>query len=154
MVALEAGDKQLTGGDIAEHDAGIALVRVHRADIVVLALVEHTGFHDGTGGDDADDIALDKPLGGFGILGLLADCDLVALLDQSGDVALGGMEGYAAHRRALLLSAVAAREGELQLLGSELGVVEKHLIEIAETEEQDAVLVLLFDLKILLHHRR
>ena len=79
VVALEPGHKELACGDIAKDDADVAFVGVHGADIVVLTLVEHRGFHHGAGGDDTDDVALDEPLGCLGILGLFTDRDLVAL---------------------------------------------------------------------------
>ena len=45
------------------------------------------------------------------------------------------MERYAAHGRTLLLTAVASRQGQLQLLRGELRVVVEHLVEISEAEE-------------------
>ena len=62
----------------------------------------------------------------------------------------------AAHRRLLLggLAAVARGENEIQLARGELCVLVEHLVEVAETEKEDGILILLLDLKILAHHRR
>ena len=126
---------------------------IQTADVVVFALLEHALLHHGAGRDDADNIALYQALGGLGVLGLLTDGDLVALGDQPGDIALAAVERHAAHRRTLLLSAISAGKCELQLTRCDFCVLVEHLIKIAQTIEQNAVLVLLFDLKILLHHR-
>ena len=63
------------------------------------------------------------------------------------------MERNAAHRRALCLSAVTAGQRQLQFPRGQFGIVKKHLIEIAEAVKENGILILLFDLHILLHHR-
>ena len=132
------------GGPVAE---------IQHAKVVVPALVEHAALDDGTGGDDPHHLPLDQPLGGGGILHLLADRDLISLGHQAGDIGFAGMEGYAAHRRPFLLPAVLAREHQLEFLRRDLRVVEKHLIEVAQPEKQQALGMLGFDLEILPHHR-
>ena len=66
------------------------------------------------------------------------------------------MVGDAAHGhlfvKRLIFVLVAGGEGEIQLSGGGSGIGAEHLIKIAQTEEQDGVLVLLLDLQILLHH--
>ena len=87
--------------------------REHTADIVVAALVEHALLHDGTGGDHADDLALDKSFCRLWIFRLFTNGDLVAFGDKTRYVAFTAMEGNAAHRRTFLLSAISAGECEL-----------------------------------------
>ena len=51
----------------------------------------------GSGGVDTGDGALDKPLGGSGVFDLIAESDLVALVQKLADVPFGGMPRDAAH---------------------------------------------------------
>ena len=124
-----------------------------RTDKIVARLIQHTAFQHGAGGDNADDVALDKPLCERRILHLLADGHLVPLRNQPGDIGLRAVERHAAHRRALLLPAIAPGEGQFQLPRGELCIVKKHFIKVAQAEKQKRVGILLLDLKILLHHR-
>ncbi|MBQ2279152.1 MAG: 50S ribosome-binding GTPase [Clostridia bacterium] len=105
-------------------------------------------------GDDTHHLSADKGLCFCGILGLFADGDLVPLFDQTSDVGFTRMVGNPAHRRAFFLTAVAAGEGQFQFRRNKLRVLEEHFVKVPETVEQDKILVLIFDLKILLHHRR
>ncbi len=148
----EGGGCDKGGGDIAEADPGRASVAVHGAEIVIGLFVEQVGFDEGAGGDDADDLPLHQILGQLRVLHLLADRHLIALFDEAADIGFGGMVGDAAHGSPLLLSAVPPGEGEIQLLGYQLGVLEKHLVKIPQTVEQDEVGVLIFYVEILLHH--
>ena len=126
----------------------------HAAEEVIAALVQHGRLQHGARRHAPDDLALYQPFGLLGVLHLLADGDLIPLCHELGDIALRAVVGHAAHGRALLLSAVAAGERQVQFLRDQLGVLKKHLIEIAQTVHQDIVLVFVFDLKILLHHGR
>ena len=58
----------------------------------------------------------------------------------------------AAHRR-LLLVAAAARQSQPKFPRNELGVIEEHLIKIAEAKEQYLVGMPVLRFQILLHHR-
>ena len=51
----------------------------------------------GSGGVDTGDGTLDKPLGGSGVFDLIAESDLVALVQKLTDVPFGGMPWDAAH---------------------------------------------------------
>ena len=85
------------------------------------------------GGEDAGDLAFDE-FAGFGFGGLFGDGDAFAGLEQPGEVALGGVVGHAAHR-----GAAAFGEGDVEDGRGGFGVLEEHLVEIAEAEEQDDV---------------
>ena len=146
-------DEELTRRYVREGDARAATVEAHAEQIAVLALVEHRLLDDRSRRHHTDDVALYQPLGRGGVLHLLADGDLVALLDQPVDVGLSAVEGHAAHRRALLQTAAFPRQRQLQLAGDELRVVKKHLIEVAQTEEEDHTGVFLLHLHVLTHHR-
>jgi pimeloyl-ACP methyl ester carboxylesterase len=86
---------------------------------------------------------------GFGGLGLVADGDFFAGGEQLGDVVVEGLRRQTGHRVIL-----AFRQRETEEARSDDGVVEEHLEEISEAEEQQSILrEAAFDLKILLHHR-
>ena len=136
-----------------EGRAARALFDGNTRDKAVLLVVEHLLLDNGAGRYDPYDVALDKALRKRGIGQLFADGDLIALFDKARYIGVYGMIRYAAHRGALLKAAVPAGQGQLKLLRGSQCVVEEHLIEVAETEEQQAVAVLLLHLEILLHHR-
>ena len=155
-VPREGGTAELTGRELAEGDAGAASGEEDGADVVAAVLGEHGAVRDGAGGDDPDDIALHQSLGQGRVLQLLTDGDLVAFGDELCDVTLGAVIGDAAHGRALfgiLDIPVPGGERQVQFPGGGDGVVVEHLIEVAETEEEQAVAVLLLDLLILALHR-
>ena len=150
----EGGGKHLAGGDVAQAQAYPGLVGVDGAEEVVFPLLQHRRGDDGARRDDADDVPVHQTLGQGGVLGLLTDGHLVALGDEPGDVALTGVVGHAAHGGALLrgLISVPGGEGQIQLLGHQLGIVEEHLIKIAQSEKQNGVGIAVLHLQVLFHH--
>ena len=149
----KGGGVGLPGGDVAEAQSGVGFVDVDAADVVGLIPLQHGRVH-GAGGDHPDDVPLHDALGGGGVLHLLADGDLVALGDQPGDISVAGVVGDAAHGGALVLGLrpVPGGQGQVQLLTGHDGVLVEHLIEVAQAEKEDGVLVLLFYFQVLLHH--
>ncbi len=143
----------LAGGHIAEAQAGVFIVHVDAADVVGLAALQHGAVHRPRG-DDADDVPLDQALGGGRVLRLLADGHLIALGDQAADIAVTGVVGDAAHGCALILrlAAVPAGQGQIQLLADQLCILVEHLVEVAQAEKEDGVLVLFLDFQVLPHH--
>ena len=154
LPTARAGGVDLARCDVREAHANASLHCINAAEEVVAVLIQHGGFHDRARRDTPHDLALDQALGLFGVLDLLADGDLVALAHELCNVSFRAVVRYATHGRALLLPAVAAGEGQFQLAGDQLGVLKEHLIKVAQTIKQDIILVLVFDLKILLHHGR
>ena len=144
---------KLAGAHIRPRQRGSLAKEGDAEHIAVVFLVQHGGIHHRAGGNDADHVPLHQSLAQGRIGQLLADGHLVALFDQPGDIAAGGVVGNAAHGRAFAQAAAFARQHQLQLLGDQLSVLKKHLVKIAQPEKQDAVLMLLLDIQILLHHR-
>ena len=102
-----------------------------------------------TGAEDLRDIAIDQ-LAGLGLLKLVANGNLAALSQQFADVRFGRVMWNPAHR-----DAVAIGQREVEQLRPGLGVIEKHLVKIAQPEQQQRIRRnLVFDAPILLHHRR
>ena len=140
LITGKGGQVGLAGGDVAEGRRRGALVEVDAAEEVGGLVVQARDVGDGAGGDDADDIPLDKALGSGGVLHLLTDGHLVALGNQAGDVGLACVIGNPAHGNPLLgglcvLAVVPGSKGQIQLPGGGAGVLVKHLVEIAQAEE-------------------
>ena len=154
ITAGENAGVQLARGDIGKAAARLSPARTDRADVIVLCLVQHAAFQNGAGRDNTDNVTLNQPFRQSGILHLLTDGNLISLLHQTRNVAFRAVERYAAHRRTLLLPAVAPGERQIQFLRNQLRVVKKHLVKIAQPEEKDRPGIFLLHLHILLHHWR
>ena len=156
VIAGKGRHVRMAGRHVAKGSACVLLIEKETAEEVAAPVVEAGAVDDRAGRDDADDIALDKALGERRVLGLLADGDLVALGDQARDVGVARMIGNAAHRRLILrrLAAVAGRQRQIELARGELSILVEHLVEVAQAEKEDRILILFLDLQILLHHRR
>ena len=137
LIRRQFGDMRRTGGNIRKAQTGLFALEVQAGNVVVAVVLQHTAFNDRTGGDHPDDVPLDKPLG-----------------DQARHIALVAVEGHAAHGGALRKAALLAGKGKIQLPGRRDGIIEEHLVKIADAVKKNFVLVLIFDLKILLHHGR
>ena len=89
-----------------------------------------------------------------GILGLIADGDAVALVNELGGVGFHGTPGHAAHGDGIVVAAVSGGEGQLEFPGRDAGVLEEELVEVAHAVKEEGVRILAFDLEILPEHRR
>ena len=150
----EGGGIHLPGGDVAQAQAVGRRVGVDGADVVVFAVLQHGGGDHRPRRHHPDDVPVHQAPGLGRVLGLLADGDFIALGNQSGDVAVGGVVGHPAHRGALIrrLVPVPGGQSQVQLLGYQLGILVEHLVKVPQPEEQNAVRVLGLDVQILLHH--
>ena len=155
--AGKGGEVRFTGGQVAECYAAPLTVQINTAEVVAGLVIQTCGVNDGAGGHHPDNIPLHQPLGGGGVLHLLADGHLVALGDETGNIGLAGVIGDAAHGDPFFLrlgvfAVVPGGQGQVQFLGSQLGIVGEHLIEVPQTEKQNGIRVVLLDFQILLHH--
>ena len=140
---------ELTGRDIDERHARRVAASGHRQEKVVRGAFEVDRVRERARGDDPDDVASQELLLPARRLELLTHGDLLARVHEAGDVAIGGVVGDARHRRAL-----SRRQGDLEEAGRELGILEKGLVEIAQTEQQDVVGIAPLQVAVLPHHRR
>jgi len=125
----------------------------------VTAGIEEILLGEGAWCDDAHHIAPHHRLGAAllrlgRILELLADRHLEALADQLGEIAFGGMDGYAAHGdvAAIMLAALGQRDRQSRRCADR--ILEEELVEIPHPVEQEVVRMRPFDRKILGHQRR
>ena len=117
-----------------------------RDQVTFLGRRQHHLLAHGAGRDHAHDLPRHQ-LRRLGVgRALLADRDLVPRLQQLGDVRFRGMVGHAAQRHAVL---VARGELDIEHARADFGVLEEHLVEIAEAEKQDRVGDALLDAEIL-----
>ena len=153
------GPRQLEQADLAGRCVGEAQardlgLRPHGREKVVGRGVEELVGGDRAWRQDLRHAALDQALRARRVLELVADRDLVSEAQQPRDVGVALMPGHAAHRDRLGILPVARGEGETEELGSPDGVLEEHLVEVAQPEEQERVRMLGLDARVLLHERR
>jgi hypothetical protein len=144
-----ARDAEFAGRQVEPRGVQAGLVEGEGTEVVVLRGVELVGGEGRAGREDARELAFHE-LAGLGGLGLVADGDLLAGGEELADVVVGRVVGDARHRGRL-----APGEGDAQQARADLGVLEEHLVEIAEPEEQERVRrEAALDLEVLDHHRR
>ena len=134
----------------------LALGRLHhhRRQPVVAAGAEHAFLQHGAGGQHPGDVPLEQGTLGGGGFELIAKGHAVALLDQFGAVALGGVVRDARHRYPPdRLAAFLAGEGELQHPGEFDGVFEEAFEEVAQAVEQHPFGMGRFELHVVAQHR-
>ena len=120
-----------------------------------LARIEIAGIGERARRDDARHLALDHTFGLLRILDLIADRDPEASPDEPADVAIGGVEGHAAHRHRVACRVLRPRrERQLERPRRRQRVLVEHLVEVAHPEEQDGVAILPLGVEILPHGRR
>ena len=77
-----------------------------------------------------------------------------ALAGKTGQIAIGGVERYAAHWNGLSGALPAGGQRDVEQVRCDFGIVEKQLVKIAHAVKHQLVGVLGFDAQILLHHGR
>ena len=101
-----------------------------------------------------DDFAADDAPCELGIFDLLADRDAVAQLDEAAQIFLERLHRNAGERYVGGATVVPRRQRQPEDTRRDLGVVVKHLVELAHAKEQQGILVPRLDLAVLLHQRR
>ena len=155
-VAGDLAEPQLARGGVEEREpGGPALPERDRPHVARLARLEHLVVEDHARRDDAGHLAPEQaglPGRLRGLLDLVADRDLEPLLEQLRDVAARRVVGDPAHRDPVVALG-AGGERDLEGLRGGEGVLEEHLVEVAEPEEEDRVGDPRLRLEVLPHHR-
>ena len=145
-------NKIITGRHIRKRNAE-PVTDIHDAhDVIISGLVQRLDIQIGPRSDDPYDFPLHQPLRQRRIFHLFADGDLVAPGHQSAQISVYRMKRHPAHGRPFFETAVLAGQRQFQFLRYDLRIIKKHLVEISETVEKDAVLIFFFGLHVLLHH--
>ena len=121
-------------GQLQPRDADAALARIQRAQEVARGRFEDGFLHRRARRDDPRDFPRHEPLGLGGILDLVADRDLASRAQEASDVVLRRVIRHAAHGHGL-----AAGQRDIEQAGGFPGVIEKHLVEIAQPEEKNRI---------------
>ena len=125
----------------------VLFLRPYRDEVVVDAGIEDIFIEHRARRCHADNLPFDQPFGVLGVFHLLADGDLVALLEEAIDVRVATTNGDACHRMP------AARcQDHIKFCGDRLGIIKECLVEVAEVKKQNRRGVLRFQSPILLHH--
>ncbi|MNF60176.1 hypothetical protein D3C84_417870 [compost metagenome] len=152
LPALDLLHAEAAAGDVQHRQAEQALVAQHGGQEVVASLVEQCFIADGAGRDDAHHLALHRALAGGRIADLLADHHRLTQLDQLGEVTLHRVEGNAGHGNGLARRLTARGQGDVEQLGSLLGILVEDLVEVAHAIEHQLVRVLVLQPPVLGHH--
>ena len=128
--------------------------RIHRDEQAVALRLEQIGIGHRARRDDAQHLALDRPLARRRIADLLADRDRFAELHELREVAVDGVVGHAGHRDRRAGRLPARRQRDVEEPRGALRVVVEELVEIAHPVEEQLVRMLRLGAEVLLHHRR
>ena len=147
--ALQLGGFEVSGGQVHHRQAVAFAVGIDRRQEIITLGLQHALVEVGAWAEDLGDLAFDE-LAGPGLLHLIADGDLAASPEDAGQVAPRGVIGNAAHGDHPPLG-----QGHVEQLGAGLGVLEEHLVEVAQSKKQQRVLgQFALDPAILRHHGR
>jgi len=136
-------------GDVRERHAQAPRAPVHGEEEVVRGPVEVLRVRHRAWSDHAHHFAAHQFLALDRRLHLLAHRHLLSSADEAANVAIGGVVRDAGHGDVLARS-----ERDLQESRPEVGVLEEHLVEVPEAEEQQVLRVAALQLPVLPHHRR
>ena len=159
VVADIFGRAEFAGREVEQRDtddvqAAATADRRNRHQERRLAGVEVVGVGQRAGRDDAHDLALDEPFG-LARIRSIADGDAKAALDEARDVAVDRMEGDAAHRDAAAVRILRPRgQRQFEGAGRDQRVLIEELVEIAHSEHDDGIAMLLLGVEILAHRGR
>ena len=148
LAKLELAGRKVDDG---EPERGLPGDRHH---VVVAPRREQLVLEYGARGDDLDDVAPHDPLCFRRVLELLADRHAAAHLEQTRDVLVHRLYWDTRKRHVPLAAVVARGERESEQAAPLLRVLEEHLVEIADPEEEERIGVARLDVEILPDERR
>ena len=120
----------------------------------IAAVAEQRPVGERAGRDDADHLALDRPLGARCVADLLADRDRLAEPDQPRQVGVDRMRRHAGHRDRLAAGLAACGQRDVEQPVRPPRIVEEQLVEVAHPVEEERVGMGGLDAQVLLHDRR
>ena len=156
--------RQLAGAALGEADLALRQRRPRQPEALaatrhceqhgVALLGEQVALGQRPRRDDANHLALDRPLARTDFADLLADRDRLAELHEPGQVGVDRVVRHAGHRDRLAGTGAARRQGDVEEAVRLLRVVVEELVEIAHPVEDERVGMIGLDAQPLLHHRR
>ena len=155
---------QRSGRYIAHRDPHRFAQRRNSRQPVGRARIEQCILGQRAGRNEADDVARNQHLrygcafrlgASFGFVrrfGLFGDCDPVAGADQAGEVAFGRMDRDTAHGHGLAAPLPPRSQRDVERRGSSFRILEEQFEEVAHAIEQQRVVRLFLQRKVLRHH--
>src|SRR5262245_7166229 len=145
-------DLKLGRGELPRSHIGVSQPRPIADDdqagqVVVRLAFEQPRLDHGPGRDDSRDLAFDQPLARR--RDLIANRDLVAAIDQLGQMGLNRAHRHARERMHLPLAEIFSGQREAQLPRHDMRVFVESLVKIADLEEEDNSGIAAFDFQIL-----
>jgi len=142
-------DLEFARREIEPRHMQAVFVQGHGAEIMIARRIELIGREGRARAENSRELAPDE-FAGFRRLRLVANGNFLTGRQQFGDIVVGRVKRNSGHRGFLALG-----QGETEQARRGDGVIEKHLVEIAQAEEQDGLARQpAFDLEVLLHHGR
>ena len=152
LLAVEFRHAKLARRDVCVSDAGGAIINNEAGKIIIGAAFEQSRLDDGAGRDNARDFAVDQSFAGR--RHLVADGDLVAALDELGEMAFERTHGNARQRMRVAFAEPLARQHDAEFARQRLRVFVKGFVEIADLKQQDHAGIAALDLQVLSAQRR
>ena len=149
-----AAHEELAGRDVQERTGARPAVEADPGKVVRPVLIEHLQVADRSRRHDPRDLPAHQPPGLRRILDLIAHGDLVARVEQPGDVGVDRVVGHPAHRRLAGGSLLPRGEGDIEYRCGGRGVLEEQLEEVAHPVQQNRVRVVGLDRQVVPEHRR
>ena len=148
------GKTEGAGGNVQEGRSHAVLAEAYSRKIVVLLALEHLVAERDSRSHEFGYASLYELLGEFRVLELVADRDLVAGADESGQIGVYRMMGEARHGQSPLVPVRTLGQHYAQHLAGQQRIIRICLIEIPDPVEQDRLGILGLDFKKLLDKRR
>ena len=141
--------RELAGRDVGEGDAVPVPGRRDRKQVVVAPGFEQVRVGYGPGRYDLDHVASDDRLSCVGRLELVADRDLEPLGHKSTHVGVERLGRDPGQRNPIVRAVRPRGQRQVERLGPDARVLVEQLVEIADPEQEQRVLVLFFYLSVL-----
>ncbi len=148
IVLIDQAQEKLSAGDVGITYGKTLFLKGEAEDKTVAVGLQKILFHHSGGCNHLHHFAFGKLACAVRQLSLFAYGDFLTSFQKTFDVDFCCMVGNSAHRLS-----VAFGKREIKKTRNLDGILFEHLVEITETEEKNALLVLLLDLTVLHHHR-
>ena len=144
---FDFGGEKFARGQVGSSESVSFADLIDSREKVVALGGEHAFVEMRARAEDLGDFAFDE-LAGAGVFDLIANGDLAPSFENAANIAVCGMERYAAHG-----NDAAFGEGDIEKLRADLGVFEEKFVKVAEAEQQQRIFgQIAFNAAILGHH--
>ncbi len=154
LLLFDVQPRPVAGGYVHPREAPPVRFRVpeQRAKIGVALGLKADVVNGCAGSVDPGHGAVHQPLGGAGVLHLIAEGDFIAFVQKLADVPFRGVPRDPAHGDGRFRVGVARRERDLQLTGRNFGILKKKFIKIAHAVKEQGIRIALLDAEVLFKH--